>query len=132
MGLSPTAIANFRPTPYVEQWMYGLQYALTPNDMIDVTYLGNHGVKLTFSGVQKNQLPVADLAMGNALLAPVANPFYGPIPSGGCGLNTPPFPAGQLLRPFPQYCGVTDSQMPGAFSTYNAAEISFRHRWAQA
>jgi hypothetical protein len=132
VGLSPTAIANFRPTPYVEQWMYGLQYALTPNDMIDVTYLGNHGVKLTFSGVQKNQLPVADLAMGNALLAPVANPFYGSITSSGCGLNNPTVPAGQLLRPFPQYCGVTDSQMPGAFSTYNAAEISFRHRWAQA
>lgn len=132
VGISPTAVENYRPTPYVEQWMYGLQYAITPNNMISATYLGNHGVKLTFSGVQMDQLPVQDLSMGNGLLASVTNPFYGSITSSACGLNNPTVPAGQLLRPFPEYCGVNDTQLPGAFSSYNAAEITFQHRWAQA
>jgi len=130
VGLSPTAIEDFRPTPYVEQWMLGLQYAITNNDMIDVTYIGNRGVKLPFSGLQKNQLPENYMAMGNALLEPVANPFYGYITSSGCGLDGATVPAGQLLRPFPQFCGVNDSQAPAAFSTYNAAQITFNHRWS--
>lgn len=132
VGLSTTAVQTYMPTPYVEQWTYGLQYAITPNNMIGITYLGNHGVKLSFSGVQENQLPVKDLALGNALLAPVSNPFYGLITSSACGLNNPTVPAGQLLRPFPEYCGVNNTQMPGAFSTYNAAEMTFRHRWSHA
>lgn len=130
VGLSPSAPGNYRPTPYVEQWMLGLQYAITQNDMIDVTYIGNHGVKLPFSGLQKNQLPPQYMTMGNALLEPVANPFYGHITSSGCGLEGATVLAGQLLRPFPQFCGVTDSQAPGAFSTYNAAQITFNHRWS--
>lgn len=130
VGLSPTAIADFRPTPYVEQWMFGLQYAITNNDMIDVTYIGNRGVKLPFGGLQKNQLPPQYMAMGNALLDPVPNPFFGHITSSGCGLDGATVPAGQLLRPFPQFCGVNDSQPPAAFSTYNAAQITFNHRWS--
>lgn len=132
VGNSTTAVEHYRPTPYVEQWMYGLQYALSKNDKIDVTYVGNHGLKLPFSGVPADQLPTADYAQGNALLNSVTNPFYGHITSSGCGLNNPTVPAGQLELPFPQYCGVNDDQLPGSFSTYNAAEITFSHRWAQA
>jgi hypothetical protein len=132
VGLSVgTATNRSRSSPYVEQWTFGLQYALTPNDMIDVTYLGNHGVKLPFSSVQRDQLPTQDLAQGDALLAMVANPFYGSITASACGLDAATVPAGQLLRPYPEFCGVTDSEPPGAFSSYNAAEIGFRHRWAQ-
>jgi hypothetical protein len=127
-----SALEHTRATPYVEQWMYGLQYALTPNDMIDVTYLGNHGVKLPFSGVQKDQLPTQDLAKGTALLAMVSNPFYGSITASGCGLNGTTVPYAQTLLPFPEFCGVNDSEPPASFSTYNAAEITFRHRWAQS
>jgi hypothetical protein len=132
VGQGITAVQHYFPSPYVEQWMYGLQYALTPNDMIDVTYLGNHGVKLPFGSVQMDQLPVKYMPMGDALLADVPNPFYPYITSSSCGLNDPTVPAGQLLRPYPEYCGVGNDQMPGSFSNYNAAEINFRHRWAQA
>jgi hypothetical protein len=120
-----------RPSPYVEQWMYGLQYALTPNDMIDVTYLGNHGVKLPFNYAEVNQLPAQDLAQGAALLAKVANPFYGHITASGCGLDGATVPAFRLLMPYPEFCSIHNDNPPGSFSTYNAAEITFRHRWAQ-
>jgi len=127
-----SALDRNRPTPYMEQWMFGLQYALTPNDMIDVTYLGNRGVKLPFGGVQKDQLPPQDLAQGNALTASVTNPYFGYITASGCGLNNATVPAFQLMLPYPQYCSLSDSQPPGSFSNYNAAEITFRHRWAQS
>jgi hypothetical protein len=128
-----TALQHTRTTPYVEQWMYGLQYALTPNDMIDVTYLGNHGVKLPFGSTQANQLTPQDLAQGStALLLKENNPFSTYITSSGCGLNAAQVPAFQLLLPYPEYCSVSNSEPPGSFSTYNAAEISFRHRWAQS
>ena len=39
-----------RPDPYMEQWMVGIQYAVTKNDLIDVSYVGNHGVKLAQGG----------------------------------------------------------------------------------
>jgi hypothetical protein len=127
-----SALQHTRTTPYVEQWMYGLQYALTPNDMIDVTYLGNHGVKLPFGGTQADQLPPQDLAQGTALTAMVTNPFYGAITSSGCGLNNSTIPAFRLMLPYPEYCSVGNNEPPGSFSTYNAAEISFRHRWAHS
>ena len=131
VGISPTAIEHWRPTPYVMEWMLSLQYEFARNSMFDVTYLGNHGLKLPFSSVEHNQLPTQDLAMGDALLNLVPNPFARYIASSGCGLNESTVTAGQLLRPYPEYCGVGDSQMPGAFSTYNAMAVTFTHRWSQ-
>jgi hypothetical protein len=131
VGNSPSqAVERFRPTPYVEQWMFGVQYALTNNDKIDVTYVGNHGLKLPYASVNANQLPAADLAKGDALTTPVTNPFYPYITSSGCGLSSPTVPAFQLMLPFPEYCNVPDAQEPAGFSNYNAAEITFTHRMA--
>jgi len=127
-----TALQHTRATPYMEQWMYGLQYALTPNDMIDVTYVGNRGVKLPYGGTQADQLPAQALAQGAAtLLAPVTNPFYNAITSSGCGLAGATVPYFRTLMPYPEYCSVGNSEPPGSFSSYNAAQITFRHRLAQ-
>ena len=131
VGLSVDAWERNRQTPYMLQWTYGLQYQLTPNDMIEATYVGNRGVKLLFDTVQKDELNPAYLSEGDALLAPVTNPFYGSISSSSCGLNSPTVPAGQLLRPFPEFCGVGDSMPPAGFSTYNALDITYTHRWSQ-
>jgi hypothetical protein len=124
-----------RPTPYVEQWMMGFQYAVTANDMVEANYVGNHGVKLTFGsglgsgGIDFDQLPDKDLSLGNALLAQVPNPFYGVITSSGCGLASPTVAYGQLLRPHPQYCSLTSDQMVGAQSYYDALQFNYNHRW---
>ena len=78
-----------RPDPYMEQWMAGVQYALTKNDLIDVSYVGSHGVKLAQGGLNFDQLPTADLSLGNQLLQQVPNPYYGKIAGSGCGLSSP-------------------------------------------
>jgi hypothetical protein len=132
VGQQPDAMNRKRASPYVEQWTFGMQYGLGSGNTFEVTYVGNHGVKLLFpSGFQMDQLPVNDLSMGNSLLNPVTNPFFGNIANSSCGLDQPTVPAGQLLRPYPEYCGVGGTQPPGAISSYNGVTFSYTHRWNQ-
>ncbi len=60
--------------------MYGFQYAPTSNDVIDITYVGNHGVHVNASGLNLNQLDPKYFSMGNALAdqgsKPVLRPNY--------------------------------------------------------
>jgi hypothetical protein len=98
---------------------------------VEATYVGIHGLKLLLGTTQLDQLPTQYLAMGNALLQPVTNPFYGSIQSSSCGLDQPTVQQGQLLRPFPQYCGVTNIQPVGGSSFYNALQLTWNHRWSR-
>jgi hypothetical protein len=118
-----------RDTPYVQQWMAGVQYSLTNNDLIDISYVGNHGVHVLAQYLEWNEFPVSDLSQGDALNAQVANPFYGSITSSGCGLDQPTIVQAQLLRPYPEYCSVTEAQPAVAGSTYNALQATYTHRW---
>lgn len=129
VGQTVDAVLRNRPTPYVEMWSANLQYEIAPNTILQAGYAGNHGLKLLFGTTYElNALPPQDLAMGNALLAPVKNPFYGVITSGA--LSGPTVPYGQLLRPFPEYTGVEDVQPPAASSSYNALTLSASRRFS--
>ena len=130
VGLNVLALGRNRSSPYAEQWMAGFQYAVTPNDSLDVAYVGNHGVKLNYSNLEGNQLDPKYLSLGNELLAKVANPFNGLISASSCGLNQPTVPMGQLLRPRPQYCGVTLSEPLGGSSWYHGATVEYTHRFS--
>jgi hypothetical protein len=130
VGQSITAVGRTRSSPYVEQWSFSTQYAFSANDIFELSYFGNHGLKLAFNDIQRNQLNPQYLSLGNALLAPVRNPFYGVISSSSCGLNQPTVPYGQLLRPYPQYCGVDDLQALGASSWYHAMTAQYNHRFS--
>jgi hypothetical protein len=86
-------------------------------------------VKLLFGTTYElDALPPAYLALGNQLLQPVANPFFGIITNGS--LSGPTIPYGQLLRPFPEYTGVEGVQPTTASSSYNAFVISANHRFS--
>ncbi len=130
VGYSTNGSEYGRPDPYMEQWMVGIQYALTKNDLIDVSYVGNHGVKLAQGGLNYDQLPTQDLALGNQLLQQVPNPYYGKLAGSGCGLASQTVAYGQLLLPYPEFCGVSIAQPLDSFSHYNALELSFTHRWS--
>jgi hypothetical protein len=119
-----------RPDPYMEQWMAGVQYALSKNDLIDVSYVASHGVKLAQSSMNYDQLPTQYLSQGNKLLQQVTNPYYGKISGSGCGLSSPTVAYGQLLLPYPEFCSVSVSQPLNSFSHYNALEVNFTHRWS--
>jgi hypothetical protein len=127
-GLNPV-VNPIRHSPYVQQWMAGVQYSLTNNDLLDITYVGNHGVHVLAQYLEWNQLPTKDLALGNQLNAQVPNPFFGHITSSGCGLDQPTIIQGQLLRPYPEYCSVTEAPPAVGSSNYNALQVTYNHRW---
>jgi hypothetical protein len=127
-GLNPVT-DPVRHSPYVQQWMAGVQYSFTSNDMLDISYVGNHGVHVLSQYLEWNELPVSDLALGNQLNQMVPNPFYGHITSSGCGLDQPTVVEGQLLRKYPEYCSVTEAQPSVGGSTYNALQATYTHRW---
>jgi hypothetical protein len=127
-GLNPV-VNPIRNSPYVQQWMAGVQYSLTNNDLLDVSYVGNHGVHVLAQYLEWNELSLANQALGNQLLQMVPNPFFGHITSSGCGLDQPQIIEGQLLRPFPEYCSVTEAPPAVGTSTYNSLQATYRHRW---
>src|SRR5438128_4948815 len=73
-----------------------------------------------------NQVHPQYLSLGTALLAPVTNPFFGIITNGS--LAGPTVQQSQLLKPYPQFTGVT--RMAPAFgkSHYEAAQIQLEKR----
>jgi hypothetical protein len=132
VGYSVTSNFRSRPATYVEQYAFGIQYALTPNDVIEVGYVGNHGIHMLNASISASQLDPKYLSLGtNALNHLVANPFYGAIAPGksGCGLDTATVPYYRTLVPFPQYCSVTQNDPAIGFSKYNALQATYNHRF---
>ncbi|MGH9627736.1 MAG: hypothetical protein ACRD7E_05265, partial [Bryobacteraceae bacterium] len=128
IGLNVNAVERDRPTPYVNQWMFGLQYEVLPDTVVEAAYVGNHGVKLPFNGsFQRNQLRPELLSLGPALLEPVANPFFGTIQAGPLSGRT--VSRGRLLRPYPHFDSVFGVQPPAGMSNYNAFTLSLNRRF---
>lgn len=134
VGQQTGTVVYQRSSPYVEQWTLGFQYLPTPNDVVEVSYVGNHGIKMvTGNGINLNQLNPKYLSQGTALVNPVANPFYGQpaVAGSACGLDQQTVPAFQLLLPMPQYCdSVIFSGAPVGTSNYNALQARYTRRAA--
>jgi len=131
VGFGIGAVSPTRKTYYDQQWTYGFQYAPTTNDVIDLTYVGNHSVHVLWSSLNLNQLDPKYFSMGNALTNPVTNPFFGHIASSGCGLDQPTVAAGQLLRPYPEFCDINETDDPAGSGSYNALDVNYTHRVSQ-
>ncbi len=129
VGLSTTAVPSNRHSPYVQQYSLGAEYAFTNNDVLTLSYVGNHGTHLLLSNFYHSELNPSYLSQGDALLQQVANPYYGHITNSGCGLNQPTIPKGQALQPYNQYCSVDEPQAPVGFSLYNAMLADYNHRF---
>lgn len=130
VGTSVTSVFRNRPSPYTQQYMGGLEFQITRNDSLDAAYVGNHGVHIPFSSLNRSQLNPGYLSEGAAALdALVPNPFYGHITSSSCNLNQPEVEKYQLLQPFPQYCGVTENYPAAGFDLYNSLQASYNHRF---
>ncbi len=119
-----------RKPSYTQQRLLGVQYAITPNDSLEVDYIGNHGTHM-ISNLQRNQLNPQYLSMSTAALQSlVTNPFSGSITSSSCNLNNATVSQYQLLSPYPQFCNnsITENNAPVGFSDYNALQVTYNHR----
>jgi TonB dependent receptor len=131
VGFGVTAVSRSRKTYYDQQWTLGVQFAPTSHDLVDVTYVGNRGTHVDASGLNLNQLDPKYFSMGSALLNLVPNPFFGHITASGCSLDQAMVQQGQLLRPHPEFCDISENQAPAGSSHYNALDVKYTHRVTQ-
>jgi hypothetical protein len=119
-------------TPYMQQWNVSVQRELPGNLIAEAAYIGSRGTKLLIgeSGLAFGQVDPAYLAIGTALQDQVPNPFFGIITNPSSPLRFETVQRARLLRPFPQYDGVTAFRVPGAKSIYHALTLRLDKRYA--
>jgi len=130
VGQSVSFTDPSRRIPYTQQYSFGIQRQLSGEMLIEAAYAGNRAIALANSNIELNQLPDNLLSMGSALLTQVANPFYGIISSGAIASRT--VAQGQLLRPYPQYTGVTVISPTIGSSTYHALQLKVEKRLSRS
>jgi hypothetical protein len=122
-----------RPPRY-QNWNAGVQYALTHLMTVGVAYAGSRGDFLDGSGrgYWSNQLDPKYLVLGNLLTqaANAANIAAASAIVPGLALPYPNFSGtiGQMLRPFPQYSGVTDVYDNVNGSRYHSLQVTVEQR----
>lgn len=122
-----------RPPRY-QNWNAGFQYALSPTTTVGVTYAASHGDFLGGSGrgFYSNQLDPKYLALGNLLLQRAAPGTVAAAQAILPGVHLP-YPSfsgtiAQMLRPFPQYSGVSDVYGDVASSNYRSLQFTVEQR----
>jgi hypothetical protein len=114
---------------YTENYDLDIERQLPFNLLVDVAYVGSHGVHLNKSGENDwnaNQLTPATLSLGTQLQQSVSNPFNGIITTGAEASAT--IPRSYLEAPFPQFTAVDLSYLVGGYEIYNSFQIRVNKR----
>ncbi|MGA3034224.1 MAG: carboxypeptidase-like regulatory domain-containing protein [Terracidiphilus sp.] len=143
-GNSTGGVFRDNPSPYVQQWLFGLQFAFTPSDQLDVNYIGNRGTRMVAGSWNYNQLnpkylqtytsdqlgSLAPNSLGVALtnLTTSTNGRVAPSSCSGYSLDSATIPLADTLLGYPQYCGVTQDDAPLGQSLYNSLQVTYNHR----
>jgi hypothetical protein len=121
---------------YSLRWTFDIQQQLPFDTVMQIGYIGNHSVHLTNSysltslPVQYlSRSPVRDNATIAALGAIVPNPLSGLLP--GTGLNGGTTAVSSLLRPFPEFSGITELNMNNGDSYYHSLNVRLQKRFAR-
>ena len=112
--------------PRVQQFSVELQRELPFKLLATAAYVGNRTSDLAVSQLV-NEVSAQDLALGaSALTKSVANPMVGLVP--GTSLNNSTVQQYQLLRPFPQFLGLTEQNRLIGKSRYDALQLLLSKR----
>lgn len=110
----------------VQQYSFDIQRQLTAGMAMTIGYSGSRSNNITWTaaGLNMNQLRPEYLALGSQLQQSVANPFFGRGGSNGiAGAN---IERQQLLRPYPQFTGVTYNNQSYVRGRYDSMAITVR------
>jgi len=130
VGLGISGAPRVQRLPYQSQWSLDVQRQLPWAWLINVGYTGTAGVALP-TGVEYNQLPMEHLSLGTALNQLVPNPFQAVITDPTSILSRATVQRGQLLRPYPHFTSMWETQVPVGHSTYHALELKLERRFSQ-
>lgn len=122
---------NDSRNPVIQQWNLNLQRELPGNMVVEAGYLASKGNHLIDGegSMTHNQLPASFGDLGNGLNDQVDNPFLGVITNPTSALSQPRVSRAQLLRPYPQYTGVSAFRKPQANSIYHAFTLRVEKRF---
>ena len=119
---------------YMQRWQVSVQQALTSKSLIEMSYVGNRGTRMQVSrdlnpipAKYMSTLPTRDATVINFLGAQVANPFYPLLPKTNLASTTTS--RAQLLRPYPQFSGLSDTENIG-YSWYHSMQVRLEHRYS--
>ena len=129
LGQGVFAVDRGLGSGYAQQWNVAVQREITPNTVVEVAYVGSNITHVGIPDTNLNQLSVDQLALGNALLERVPNPYFGIVPRSS-PLGDPTIPVGQLLKRYPAYTTVSLYRNNVGNTRYQGLEISARHRFA--
>lgn len=129
-GLAIAGFPRNQINSYSQQWSVDIQRELPYHFVVTIGYVGNSAVRL-YVPYNYNQLPDSDLALGSALTATVANPFYSVIATPTSALSKPTVRAFQLMLPHPQFTTMTSYQDSRGHSSYEALQLTVEHRFSQ-
>ncbi len=113
---------------YVQQYSFDFQRQLPGNFVLGVGYIGSKSLHLAQGGRNINQLDPQYLSLGSALNQSVANPMY--QKGGVLGVAGATISRSQLLRPFPQFTGVTLTASDTNRAVYHAMYLKVQRRFA--
>jgi trimeric autotransporter adhesin len=130
-----------KKAPYISQYSVDVNREIGGNMAVGFEYAGATGRDLGLGGsndgiININQVPTQYLALGQALLDQVPNPFFG-LPNivvngavfpGGKSTSSPTIQRRELLRPYPQFNDILMRQNTGGKSQYHAAIFKFDKR----
>ena len=133
LGQSISAQYLDRPLPYSHQYSFGFQRELKGGWLVDATYSGNQThrlpVTLGLNFIPASVLTSMPVASRSAYFtAAVPNPMAGLLPSSS--INGATVPRQQLLYAYPQYTGVSITNVPLGSARYDSFQSKVTHRFA--
>ncbi len=114
---------------YVQQWNLAVQRQIGRNLSVEFAYVGSKATHLGDPDASINQLTPEKLATGTPLLVKVNNPFFGEIPPSS-SLGQPKITVAQLLKPYPEFTGVTYFRNNIGNSSYNGFQAKLEKRFS--
>jgi hypothetical protein len=119
----------------MQRWQLAVQRQLVANTLLEVSYVGNRGTRMRvgkdYNFVPAQYLstsPFRDQAAIDFLAQTVTNPFAGLLPK--TSMNNPTIARSQLLRPYPQYSGLSTNENTG-YSWYHSMQLRLEKRFSQ-
>jgi len=124
--------------PYFENWNFGIQREITSNMTLGVNYAGSGAhfvLGNSAEGLWTNSIPVSDLALGSLLGAQATTANIAAaqaiIPSVGLPFSNFQGTISQMLKPFPQFSGISYFWGTRGTSTYNSLMVNLSRRFAK-
>jgi hypothetical protein len=136
LGRAPAFFDPSRRAGYNQRWSFGLQRELGSRTVVEAAYVGSKAVGLGITqesnpvpAKYQSTLQVRDQARNDYLQAAVPNPFAAIPDFAGSNLVGKTTTVAQLLRPYPQFTGIS-SVVDGGFSWYHSLQTRVEKRFS--